>query len=89
MLNELEVRTLFVLYQLIYNYDQPINFKELGFENQRQATSHLNNLKNLDYIDFNVNEVFNTVEAPHGVIQVWSGDIDLLEKGYNEVKKYL
>lgn len=89
MLNELEAKTLFVLYQLKYNYDQLINFKELGFENKRQATLYLNKLRNQDYIDFNVNQVFNTVDPHHEVFQIWSGDIDLLEIGYNEVKKLL
>ena len=89
MLNDLELKILFDLYKLKYNYDQPIKFKDLGFENNRQATPHLNKLRSLEYINYNVDQVFNTVEGNHEKFQVWSGDIDLLDKGYQEVQKLL
>ncbi|MDR7001433.1 hypothetical protein [Neobacillus niacini] len=89
MLNDLELKLLFVLYKLKYNYDQPIIFKDLGFKNNGQAIPHLNKLCSLEYIDYDVGQIINTVEGNHEKIQVWSGEIDLLDKGYQEVQKLL
>lgn len=89
MLNDLDLRILFVLYELKYNYDQPIKFKDLGFENNCQATPHLTKLRSLEYIDFDDDQIFSIVEGNQKVFQVYSGDIDLLDKGYQEVKELL
>ncbi|OIK15567.1 hypothetical protein BIV60_09080 [Bacillus sp. MUM 116] len=89
MLNDLELKLLFVIYKLKYNYDQPIKFKDLGFKNNCQAIPHLIKLRSLEYIDYDFDQIFNTVEENQEKIQVWSGDIDLLDKGYQEVKKLL
>lgn len=86
MLNELDIKILIVLYELKYNYSHQLDFKELGFENNQYAASHLLKLRTFRFIDFDDNEVFNKLEKD---LTICSENINLLVKGYEEVKKYL
>jgi hypothetical protein len=86
MLNELDIKILIVIYELKYNYSHQLDFKELGFENNQYAASHLLKLRTFRFIDFDDNEVFNKLEKD---LTICSENIDLLVKGYEEVKKHL
>lgn len=91
-LEKIEIELLKAIYEKDYNMKK-IDWKAIGFESNNQKAFYLQRLERNNFIQLEQN-----VLTPGGqrdqkygtaVAMVWSEGIHILEKGIEEVKKYL
>lgn len=91
MIDDLDIRLLKALYELNFNFGKKLIIKELGFESTQHAAYLLFKIQKLGYIDFDERKAFITGGIKHekynnNVVVIWAEEIDILEKGIQEIK---